>query len=88
MRLPPLLATALDLWTGRFPMPGLSMGTESATDEKGDTQRKRTLTTDVAPDAAERGNMATGQHGHALVEFDLAVESRLRLKKSSPLEWP
>ncbi|KAJ5198708.1 uncharacterized protein N7498_007825 [Penicillium cinerascens] len=61
-------------------MPALSVGTESITDEKGDTQHKGALTTDVAHDAAERGNLATDQHGHALVEFDLAVESRLRLK--------
>lgn len=61
-------------------MPVLSTGTESITDEKGDTQQMGTLPTDVAHDAAECGNLTTGQHGHALVEFDLAVESRLRLK--------
>jgi hypothetical protein len=38
------------------------------------------LMTDVARDAAERGHLATDQYGHALVEFDRAVESRLRLK--------
>lgn len=35
---------------------------------------------DVARDAAERGHLATDQYGHALVEFDPAAESRLRLK--------
>jgi hypothetical protein len=38
------------------------------------------LMTDVARDAAERGHLATDQYGHALVEFDRAAESRLRLK--------
>lgn len=61
-------------------MAALSAGTESAADEKGGTQHKENLMTDIARDAAERGHLATDQYGHALVEFDRAVESRLRLK--------
>jgi hypothetical protein len=34
----------------------------------------------IAHDAAERGHLATDEHGRPLVEFDKAAESRLRLK--------
>lgn len=53
---------------------------EAAMDEKVPTQHKEAMMTDVAHDAAERGHLATDQYGHALVEFDKAAESRLRLK--------
>lgn len=43
-------------------------------------EHKETPMPDLAHDAAERGHLATDQYGHALVEFDRAAESRLRLK--------
>lgn len=61
-------------------MAALPACTESAADSKGDTQHKEVSIADVAHDAAERGHLATDQYGHALVEFDQAAESRLRLK--------
>jgi hypothetical protein len=61
-------------------MAALPACTDSAVDEKGHTQHKEILMKDVARDAAERGHLATDQYGHALVDFDQAAESRLRLK--------
>ena len=61
-------------------MAALPACTESAADDKGDTQHKEAFITVIAQDAAERGHLATDQYGHALVEFDRAAESRLRLK--------
>ncbi|KAJ6111328.1 hypothetical protein N7523_007389 [Penicillium sp. IBT 18751x] len=54
--------------------------TDSAVDGKGDTQFKEGFVPDVTHVAAERGHLATDQYGHALVDFDQAAESRLRLK--------
>lgn len=63
-----------------YPMAAPLAGNESVADEKANTQHKETMITGIAHDAAERGHLATDQYGHALVEFDKAAESRLRLK--------
>ncbi|KAJ5151570.1 hypothetical protein N7492_009865 [Penicillium capsulatum] len=52
----------------------------STADEKAMSEHKEDPKPDLAHDAAERGHLATDQYGHALVEFDRAAESRLRLK--------
>lgn len=49
-------------------------------DDKAVADHKETLANEIARDAAERGNLATDQFGHSLVEFDKKAESRLRLK--------
>ncbi|KAG2001593.1 hypothetical protein GB937_010035 [Aspergillus fischeri] len=49
-------------------------------EEKGISQLKETLAHETAHEAASRGQAATDQYGRALVEFDRAAESRLRLK--------
>ncbi|KAJ5708984.1 hypothetical protein N7493_010318 [Penicillium malachiteum] len=53
---------------------------ESIGDDKPMAYHKANVTSDFARDAAERGHLATDQYGHALVEFDQAAESRLRMK--------
>lgn len=54
-------------------------GGSASVDEKAMAQHQE-HSADGAHDAAERGHLATDQYGHALVEFDRAAESRLRLK--------
>ncbi|GIK07638.1 hypothetical protein Aspvir_003304 [Aspergillus viridinutans] len=49
-------------------------------EEKGMSEYKTTLAHETAHEAASRGHVATDQYGRALVEFDPAAESRLRLK--------
>ncbi|OJJ36051.1 hypothetical protein ASPWEDRAFT_111974 [Aspergillus wentii DTO 134E9] len=49
-------------------------------DEKTSPQHKEDITEEGAREAAGRGHAATDQYGRALVEFDRAAESRLRLK--------
>ncbi|KAJ5513767.1 hypothetical protein N7463_003319 [Penicillium fimorum] len=49
-------------------------------DEKVMSDHKEHMIGEVAHDAAERGHLATDEYGRALVEFDKAAESRLRLK--------
>ncbi|GFF47993.1 uncharacterized transporter C1039.04 [Aspergillus udagawae] len=49
-------------------------------EEKGTSELKTTLAHESAHEAASRGQVATDQYGRALVEFDPAAESRLRLK--------
>ncbi|KAF4249795.1 hypothetical protein LV164_008443 [Aspergillus fumigatus] len=49
-------------------------------EEKGISELKTTLAHETAHEAASRGHVATDQYGRALVEFDRAAESRLRLK--------
>lgn len=51
-------------------------GTPSFVDEKGVAEYEENIM-DVA---AGRGTLATDEYGQALVEFDKAAESRLRLK--------
>ncbi|KAJ5691767.1 hypothetical protein N7462_001190 [Penicillium macrosclerotiorum] len=53
---------------------------ESASGGKGLSEHKENFMSEVAREAAERGHLATDQYGHALVDFDKAAESRLRLK--------
>ncbi|KAJ5735769.1 uncharacterized protein N7483_000894 [Penicillium malachiteum] len=53
---------------------------ESVGDEKPIAYHNTNITSEFAHDAAERGHLATDQYGHALVEFDQAAESRLRMK--------
>ncbi|KAF3027782.1 hypothetical protein E8E15_009158 [Penicillium rubens] len=50
--------------------------TQSLADEKGVAEYEE----NVMDIAAGRGHLATDEYGHALVEFDKAAESRLRLK--------
>ncbi|EAW09058.1 putative MFS transporter [Aspergillus clavatus NRRL 1] len=49
-------------------------------DEKGAADHREHFAHETAHDAASRGQLATDQYGHALVEFDRAAERRLRLK--------
>ena len=61
-------------------MANVETGTVPVSDEKALAQHKESMMGDVAHDAAERGHLATDEYGQALVEFDKAAESRLRLK--------
>ncbi|KAJ5101242.1 hypothetical protein NUU61_003464 [Penicillium alfredii] len=61
-------------------MAAVLAGNQPVADEKVLSQHKETLMWDVTHDAAETGHAATDQYGQALVEFDPAAESRLRLK--------
>lgn len=49
-------------------------------DEKALAYHRESITGDFAHHAAEGGHLATDEYGEALVEFDKAAESRLRLK--------
>jgi hypothetical protein len=61
-------------------MANVETGTVPVSDEKALAHHKEGMMGDVAHDAAERGHLATDEYGQALVEFDKAAESRLRLK--------
>lgn len=62
------------------PMATSMADPESVRDEKGISDHKEDLMSDVAREAAERGHLATDQYGHPIVEFDKVAESKLRWK--------
>ena len=61
-------------------MTDTERGTTPIGDEKVMSDHKEHMIGDIAHGAAERGQLATDEHGQPLVEFDKAAESRLRLK--------
>lgn len=61
-------------------MAGAERGTTPIGDEKVISDHKEHMMGEVTHEAAERGQLATDEHGQPLVEFDKAAESRLRLK--------
>ncbi|KAJ5209320.1 hypothetical protein N7449_003699 [Penicillium cf. viridicatum] len=61
-------------------MADTERGTTPIGDEKVISDHKEHIMGEVTREAAERGQLATDQHGQPLVEFDKAAESRLRLK--------
>ncbi|KAJ5277006.1 hypothetical protein N7524_003159 [Penicillium chrysogenum] len=61
-------------------MTDTERGSTPIGDEKVMADHKEDMMGEVAHGAAERGQLATDEHGQSLVEFDKAAESRLRLK--------
>ncbi|KGO74106.1 Major facilitator superfamily domain, general substrate transporter [Penicillium italicum] len=61
-------------------MTDTEVGTTPIGEEKVISDHKEHMMGEVTHEAAERGQLATDEHGQPLVEFDKASESRLRLK--------
>ena len=61
-------------------MADAERGTTHVGDEKAVLDHKEYMMGEVTHGAAERGQLATDEHGQPLLKFDKVAESRLRLK--------